>query len=105
MNRPLNTPEHPLARGAVALASIVASAACLCAVVLVFDRASSEPFLRDSAQARAAVAHCEALSGRGARDRCVHLLVAEARARDAEAARPTSVAADSGPAALRTRWR
>ncbi len=111
MKRTLKTPERRPARGAVAVASFVASAACLCAVVLVFDHASSEPFLRDSAQARVAVERCEELRERAARDRCVQRLATQAQARDAEAARPTAVAAVGTAAAerrfgtSRTLWR
>ena len=93
MNRQLKALKQPLARSAIVLASFTVSAACLCAVALVFDHASSDPFLRDSAQARLAVARCDELGNRGARDRCVHHLVVEASARDADAARPTAFAA------------
>lgn len=82
-----------LAHSAILLASVTVSAACLCAVVLIFDHASRDPFLRDSAQARLAVARCGEPGQRGARDRCVHRLVEEALARAADAARPTTVAA------------
>lgn len=93
MNRHLEALKRPLASSAIVLASFTASAACLSAVALVFDHASSEPFLRDSAQARLAVARCDQLGQRSARDRCVHRLVVEARVRDAYASRPVAVAA------------
>ncbi len=96
MNHPLKTLRQPLALGAIVLASFTASAACLCAVVLIFDHASSDPFLRDSAPARLAVARCDELGRRSARDRCVHRLVVEARARDADVARPTAFATAEG---------
>lgn len=92
MNRLKNPLGQPLARSAIVLAAFTASAACLCAVVLVFGHASSDPFLRDSAQARIAVARCDELGHRDARDRCVHGLAREARARDADASRPAAVA-------------
>lgn len=92
MNHPVHAHRQPLARSALLLAAFTASAACLCAVALVFDHASSDPFLRDSAQARLAVARCDGLGHRGARDRCVRGLVLQARVRDADASRPAAVA-------------
>lgn len=92
MNHSKNLLGPPLARSAIFLASFTASAACLCAVVLVFEHASSDPFLRDSAQARIVVARSDELGHRAARDRCVRGLMQAARARDADASRPAAVA-------------
>lgn len=91
MTRHLKSLRRPLARSAIVLASFTVSAACLCTIALIFGHASSDPFLRDSAQARLAVARCDALGNRGARDRCVHRLVVEASGRDADVVRLTAV--------------
>lgn len=75
-----------------AVASFAMAAAVMLVVFAAFDSVSREPFLRDSVQARAAVARCDAQGDRVARQRCVRRLVAAAKASDADAARGARVA-------------
>jgi hypothetical protein len=81
------------ARAAVFAAAFATSATLLLAVGGAFYRVSSEPVLADSPQARFAVARCDALGDRVARQHCVRRLVAEAKARDAGAAQLATLAA------------
>jgi hypothetical protein len=83
-----------LARAAVFAAAFVTSATLLLAVGGAFYSVSSEPVLADSPQARFAVAGCDAIGDRVARQRCVRRLVAEAQARDAGAAQLAALAAN-----------
>ncbi|MCW5636598.1 MAG: hypothetical protein KIT17_24930 [Rubrivivax sp.] len=84
----------PRVRAALASVAFVAAAAVVCAVAVAFDSVSREPFLRDSPEARFAVARCDALGERAARHRCVARLVAAAKASDAGAARVAAVESD-----------
>ena len=72
-----------LARAAVLAAAFAAAATLLLAVGGAFYSVSREPVLADSPQARSAVAGCDALADRAARQQCVQHLLAEAKARDA----------------------
>jgi len=76
----------PSARAAVLAAAFATSATLLLAVGGAFYNVSSEPVLADSPRARTAVAGCDALDDRVARQHCVRRLVAEAKAHDAGAA-------------------
>lgn len=76
-----------------AVASFAMAAAVMLVVLAAFDSVSREPFLRDSLQARAAVARCDAQGERAARQRCVRRLVAAAKASDAGAARVAALEA------------
>lgn len=82
-----------LTRAAVFAAAFVTSATLLVAIGGAFYSVSSEPVLADSPRARSAVAACDELGDRVARQRCVKRLVAEAQARDAGAAQLASLAA------------
>jgi hypothetical protein len=81
------------ARAAIFTAAFATSATLLLAVGAAFYSVSSEPVLADSPQARSAVARCDALGDRVARQHCVRRLVAEAQARDAGAAQLAALAA------------
>lgn len=80
------------ARAAVYAAAFATSATLLLAVGGAFYSVSSEPVLSDSPQARSAVAGCDTLGDRVARQHCVRRLVAEAKARDAGAAQLAALA-------------
>jgi hypothetical protein len=82
-----------LARAAVFAAAFATSATLLLAVGGAFYSVSSEPVLADSPRARFAVAGCDALGDRVARQHCVRRLVAEAKARDAGATQLAALAA------------
>jgi len=82
-----------LARAALFAAAFAASATLLVAVGGAFHSVSKEPVLADSPRARFAVAGCDALGDRVARQHCVRRLVAEAKARDAGAAQLAALAA------------
>ena len=71
------------ARVALSAAAFAMSATLLLAVVGAFYGVSSEPVLADSPQARSAVAGCDALGDRIARQHCARRLVVGAKARDA----------------------
>jgi hypothetical protein len=81
------------ARTAIVAASFVATATLMLAVGAAFHAASSQPWLRDTPQARTAVAQCAGRPDRETRQRCLKAVVAEARARDAGAARLATVGA------------
>jgi len=81
------------ARAAVYAAAFATSATLLLAVGGAFYSVSSEPVLADSPQARSAVAGCDALGDRVARQHCVRRLVAKAKARDAGTAQLAALAA------------
>ena len=81
------------ARAAVIAAALATSATLLLAVSAAYYSVSSEPVLADSPYARSAVAGCDALGDRVARQHCVRRLVAEAKARDAGAAQLAALAA------------
>ena len=81
------------ARAAVVAAAFATSATLLLAVGGAFYSVSSAPVLADSPQALSAVAGCDALGDRAARQHCVRRLVAEAKARDAGAAQLAALAA------------
>jgi len=66
-------------------AAFAMSATVLLAVISALYIVSSEPVLADSAEARSAVAACDARGDRVARQRCVRRLVANAQAQDAGA--------------------
>ena len=88
MNRYYERLKHHLARAALFAAAFATSASVLLAVGAAFHGVSSEPLLADSPRARSAVAACDALGDRVARQHCVQRLVAQAKARDAGAAQP-----------------
>lgn len=88
--------ECLLARATVIAAAFVMSAALLLAVGVAFHSVSSEPVLADTPPARLAVAGCDALGNRVARQHCVQRLVAQAQARDAGAAQLAELAASRG---------
>lgn len=75
------------ARAVVAVASFATAAAVMSTVLAAFDSVSREPFLRDTAEARRAVARCEGHGERATRDRCVRQLIAAAKASGTGAAR------------------
>ena len=87
-----------LARASVFAAAFVTSATVLLAVGGAFYSVSTEPVLADTPQARSAVAGCDALGDRAARQLCVQRLVAQARARDAGVAQLAALAASQGSA-------
>lgn len=93
MNRFYERLKGLLARVAVFAAAFVTSATLLLAVGSAFYTVSSEPVLADSPRARLAVAGCDALGDRVARQHCLQRLVAEAQARDAGAAQVAALAA------------
>jgi hypothetical protein len=72
-------------RVAVFLASFAASSAVMVAVGSMFHAAGSDAVLRDTPQARATLARCEARPLREQRRDCVRHEVAQAQARDAGA--------------------
>lgn len=84
-----------LVGGAFVSASVVVTA-----VGSLFHHASRDPWLRDTPQAREAVARCEALDGRGRQQACLREVVAAAVRRDASltrvAALPASATARAG---------
>jgi hypothetical protein len=96
MNRNHETLKCLLARVTVIAAAFVMSATLLLAVGGAFHSVSSEPVLADTPRARLAVAGCDALGDRAARQHCVQRLVAEAQARDAGAAQLAELAASRG---------
>jgi hypothetical protein len=81
------------ARAAVFAAAFATSATLLLAVGGAFYSVSSEPVLADSPRAQSAVAGCDALGDRAARQHCVWHLLAEAKARDAGAAQLAALGA------------
>lgn len=81
-----------LARAALVAASFVTTSALMLALGAAFDAASREPWLRDTPQVRVAVAACDARASRDARRNRLRTVVAEARARDAGAARLAALA-------------
>ena len=80
--------------------AFVAAAATVLAVGALFHHAARDPWLRDTPQAREAVARCEALDGRGRQQACLRDVVAAAQRRDAGltrlAAAPASATARAG---------
>lgn len=80
--------------------AFVAAAATVLAVGALFHHAARDPWLRDTPQAREAVARCEALDGRGRQQACLREVVAAAQRRDAGltrlAALPASATARAG---------
>src|SRR5450631_1916724 len=78
---------------AVFAAPFAMSATLLLAVCGAFYSVSSEPMLADSPQARSAVAVCDALGDRVARQHCVWHLLVQAKARDAGVARLAALGA------------
>jgi hypothetical protein len=95
--------KNVLARAAIFGASFVVTALLMVVVGAAFDSASSQPWLRDSPQARQAVAHCRAHAGRAAQRDCLSQVVAAARARDAGVAHWAALppAQPDGPQAAR----
>lgn len=87
-----------LARAGLFAAAFATSATLLLAVGGAFYSVSSEPVLADSPRARFAVAGCDALGDRVARQHCVQRLVAEAKARDAGTAQLAALAASQSAA-------
>lgn len=83
----------PRTRAVLAGAAFATAASVMLAVVVAFGAVSSEPFLRDTPAARLAVARCEALGERQAREGCVRRLVAAAKASDAGGARVAAIEA------------
>jgi len=75
--------KNAVARAALFCASFVTTSLLMLSVGAAFHGASSQPWLRDSPQARDAVARCMANVDRSARHACIGTLVAAARARDA----------------------
>ena len=80
-------------RAALFASAFATSATLLLAVGSAFYSVSSEPVLADSPQARSAVAGCDALGDRVARQHCMRRLVVEANAHDAGAAKLVALAA------------
>lgn len=78
-------------RAAFAGAAFAAAATLVFAVVAAFDSVSREPFLRDTPEARLAVARCDMLGERQARQHCLQRLVAAAKASGAGASRVAAV--------------
>jgi hypothetical protein len=68
---------------AAAVASVAATTAVAVGLFALLDSAGRSPWLRDTPEARTAVARCAARDERGAQQRCVRQLVAAAQARDA----------------------
>ncbi|MBL8289799.1 MAG: hypothetical protein JNL85_17580 [Rubrivivax sp.] len=93
MKKPLFDRRDRALHAVAAVASFAMAAAVMLVVLAAFDSVSREPFLRDSREARAAVARCDARGDRAARERCVRRLIAAAKASDADAARIARVAA------------
>lgn len=85
--------KYHLARATLIAAALVMSATLLLAVGGAFYSVSSEPVLADTPRARLAVASCDALGDRGARQHCVKRLVADAQARDAGSAQLAELSA------------
>jgi hypothetical protein len=85
------------ARTAIVAASFVATVTLMLAVGAAFHAASSQPWLRDTPQARSAVARCAGRSDRETRQQCLQAVVAEARARDAGGARLAAAGASEWP--------
>jgi hypothetical protein len=85
--------KHVWARAAAFAPAFATSATLLLALVGAFYSVSNDPVLADSAQARSAVAGCDARADRFARQHCVQRLVASARARDAGASGAPQLAA------------
>lgn len=79
-------------RAALVAASFVASSSVMLGVGAVFDSASREPWLRDSPQARLAMADCNARSSRAEQRGCARQVLAAAQARGAQVA---TIAAES----------
>lgn len=98
MNRYHERLKYHLARAALFAAAFATSATVLLAVGGAFHGVSSEPVLADSPRARFAVAGCDALGDRVARQHCVQRLVAQAKARDAGAAQVAALAASRSSA-------
>jgi len=69
-------------RAAIVSAAFVASAGVVLGVGALFHGASREPWLPDSAQARAALAECQARADRAQPGACVRRVMAEARQRE-----------------------
>ena len=82
-------------RVAVFLASFAATSATMVAVGSMFHAAGSSAMLRDTPQARAAVARCEARPLREQRRDCVRHEVAQAQARDAGASMMAAASASA----------
>jgi len=74
-------------RTVVAVAALATTAAVMLVVLAAFDGVSREPFLRDTPEARLAVARCEATGERAHRASCMRRLIAAAKASGAGAAR------------------
>lgn len=88
--------RHGALRVAVFVASFAASSASMVAVGALFHSASADRALRDSPQARRAMARCDVVVQRDQRRDCVRSVVAAAHARDGgasmvAAARPPGV--------------
>ena len=81
-----------LMRAALVLASFFTTSTLLLVLGALFDDASRQPWLRDTPQARAAVATCHAHAAREARRSCLRAVVAEAQARDAGMSRLAALA-------------
>lgn len=81
-----------LMRAALVLASFFTTSTLLLVLGALFDDASRQPWLRDSPQARIAVAACHAHAAREARRSCLRAVVAEAQARDAGMSRVAALA-------------
>jgi hypothetical protein len=73
-------------------AAFATSATMLLAVVSAFYSVSNEPVLADSPEARSAIAGCDALGDRVARQHCVSRLVAKAQAQDGGASQVATLA-------------
>lgn len=84
--------EHIWLRPALFAAAIGMSGTLLLSVCSAFYIVSSEPVLVATTEARAAVAVCDALGDRVARQRCVQRLVASASAQDAGTSQLAAVA-------------
>ena len=79
-------------RAAVFAVSFVTSAALVAAVGSLFDQSSRGRVLRDTPQARAALARCGVPESRQERQACVRQVVARASDRDAGLTRVANVA-------------
>ena len=84
--------KHFWLRPALLAAASGMSATVLLSVCSAFYIVSSEPVLVDTPQARSAVADCEALGDRLARQGCVRLLISRASVQDTDASRIAAIA-------------
>lgn len=87
--------KPPLVRAALVAASFAASSLTVLAIGALFHHAARDPWLRDTPQAREAMARCEALDERRRQQACLRAVVAAAQQRDAGATQLASAASRS----------